>query len=119
MMASRVSARMEDLSRPPVPSSPRPRLMKDPSSSPRATWARARELTFREVGVDAVEGVRHHQTQHRVAEELQALVGGQTTVLVRVRAVSERTYQEGRLKCVPEPPLQHGVRGVGVLRRRR
>ena len=43
--ASMVSARIEDLSRPPVLSSPRPRWITAPRSSSRATSASARELT--------------------------------------------------------------------------
>src|SRR5690625_211706 len=45
MSASRVSERMESLSRPPVTSSPRPRRMNSPRSSARATPASARWLT--------------------------------------------------------------------------
>jgi hypothetical protein len=37
--------------------------------------------------------IRYDQPQHRVAEELQPLVGGQATVLVRVRAVGQGTVE--------------------------
>src|SRR5919206_1016025 len=45
MSASRVSARIEDLSRPPEPSSPLPRSTWSPTPRARATWASARMLT--------------------------------------------------------------------------
>src|SRR3569623_350768 len=52
------------------------------------------EVTFGEVGVDAVERLGDHAAEHRVAEELQALVGRQATVLVGVRAVRQRALQQ-------------------------
>jgi hypothetical protein len=71
--------------------------------------AQLRELALREVGMQAVEGVGDHQTEHGVAEELEALVGRQTAVLIRVRAMGQCTYQKGGLEFVPEPPFQSGV----------
>ena len=85
MTASTVSERIEALSRPPVVSSPRPSMMCWPSSIARATSARARALTTaarslasrpsERSGWVAVERLGHHDPEHRVAEELQALVG--------------------------------------------
>ena len=105
---------MEALSRPPVPSSPRPSRMKEPRSRPAAHLGqRARvdhrgpqlgQLAFGQVGVGAVQRVRDHQAEHRVPEELQPLVGGQTAVLVRVRAVGQRTHQKGGLELYPSRP---------------
>ena len=44
----------------------------------------------------------HDQTEHRVAEKLQALVGGQSTLLVRVRPVCQRAVKQLRINTHPE-----------------
>ncbi len=73
------------------------------------------QLAFGQVGVGAVQRVGDHQAEHGVPEELQALVGGQTAVLVRVRTVGQRTHQKGGLERVAEPPFQERV-GRGMVR---
>jgi hypothetical protein len=52
------------------------------------------QLPLGQLGVVAVEPLGDDDREHRVAEELQALVGGQPAVLVRVRAVRERQGEE-------------------------
>ena len=47
-----------------------------------------------EVRVGEVERLGHHDPEHRVAEELQALVGRDLPVLVGVRAVRQRALQQ-------------------------
>ena len=59
--------------------------------------------------MDAVERVRDDEAEHGVPEEFEPLVGGQTAVLVRVRAVGQRTHQKGGLEMIPEPPFQKRV----------
>jgi hypothetical protein len=71
------------------------------------------ELSLREVGVIPVQPLGDDDRQHRVAEELQPLVGGQPTVLVGVGPVGQRKRQqvvgdldaEGRQK---RPVVIHG-----------
>jgi hypothetical protein len=58
------------------------------------TRPQLRELALWEVRVVAVEPLRDDHTQHGVAQELQALVGGQTAVLVRERPVGQRQRQQ-------------------------
>ena len=92
MTASRVSERIEAFSRPPVDSSPRPELdvLPEPDllghagQRPRVDHGRAQlgQPALGQVGVSEVERLGDHDPEHRVAEELQALVGGQPTVLV-------------------------------------
>ena len=53
-------------------------------------------------GMLAVEILAGDEPQHRVAQELQALVGGQSTVLVGVRAVGEREGQQLLVQLDPE-----------------
>ena len=52
------------------------------------------QLPLGQVGLAAVERVGDDQAEHRVAQELQALVGGQAAVLVRVRAVGQREPEQ-------------------------
>jgi hypothetical protein len=66
-----------------------------------------------------VEGLRDHEADHRVAEELEALVvaGGLVGVLVEPRAVDEGAGEEGRVaEGQPEPLLELG-RGPRRARR--
>src|SRR5699024_402999 len=42
----------------------------------------------------AKEGVGHHQAEHGVTEELQTLVGGQSTFFVGVGTVGQRTQDD-------------------------
>ena len=106
MTASRVSARMLGLSRPPVDCSPRPSAMyaprpplsedpnraRDPRKSAHVDDRRAQlgELSFGEVGMLAVEGIGDDQAEHRIAEEFQPLVGRQAAVLVGVGPMGQR-----------------------------
>ena len=102
--ASTVSERIEALSRPPVDSSPRPSLTWSPRPMPRPTSARRAGVDDRraqlgqpalgQVGVGAVEGLGHDDAEHRVAEELQALVGRQAAVLVGVGTVGEGALEQ-------------------------
>ena len=52
------------------------------------------QITLGAVGVAVVELLGDGQPEHRVAEELQALVGGQPAVLVGVAAVRERDGEQ-------------------------
>ena len=52
------------------------------------------QLALGLVGVGAIEGVGDDEPQHRVAQELQALVVGQAAVLVGVRPVRQGTRQQ-------------------------
>ena len=54
------------------------------------TRAHLRELTLGQVGEVLEHVVRHHQPEHRIAEELEALVGRRRLVLRAPRAVRER-----------------------------
>src|SRR6266542_2039419 len=47
-----------------------------------------------------------HHAEHGVAEELQPLIGGQPAVLVGVRAVGQRTFQQLRVEGHAEGGLQ-------------
>ena len=104
MTASTVSDRIEALSRPPVVSSPRPSLMCWPSSicaghvGQRARvddrGAQLGQPPLGEVRVGEVERLGDHDPEHRVAEELQALVGRDLPVLVGERAVRQGTLQQ-------------------------
>src|SRR5690606_14549800 len=58
--------------------------------------AQLRQLALGLVRVLVVEPLGDAQAQHRVAEELQALVGGQAAVLVGVRPVCQRQAQQIR-----------------------
>src|SRR5689334_19554547 len=51
------------------------------------------------------------QAEHGVAEELQALVGGQATVLVRERPVSECALEQIRARCYTERAFELGSVG--------
>ena len=65
-----------------------------------------------EVGVGAVERLGHDHTEHRVAEELQALVGRQPAVLVGVGTMRQRAVEQlGMQLGVPECCPQRGVVG--------
>ena len=82
-----------------------------------------------EVGVAGVERLGHHEPEHRVAEELEALVGGETAVLVGVRAVRQGALKElGFQRGVPERLSQClsaqrtclcSLKGPGAVRRGR
>ena len=83
-----------------------------------------------EVGVGAVERLGDDDAEHRVAEELQALVGRQAAVLVGVRAVGEGALEQlGVQDGIPERCSQlarswsagpgAGLRGPGDGRRGR
>ncbi len=86
MTASIASAKIEDLSCPPVLSSPLPNNKKEPKSSSRATSARAEALTTAArslaklplgfVGEVPKQPFGNDNAQDGVAEEFQALVGG-------------------------------------------
>ena len=54
-----------------------------------------------------------HHAEHRVAEELQPLVGGQAAVLVRVRAVGQRPLQQLGLERRRRTPPPDGPTAVG------
>ena len=101
------------LVRPPVISSPRPSWTCSPSPivaghvGQRAgvddRGAQLGQLALGEVGVGPVERLGDDDAEHRVAEELQPLVGGQPAVLVGVRAVGQGALEQlGVERRVPE-----------------
>ncbi|GAA4984993.1 hypothetical protein GCM10023225_24900 [Kineococcus glutinatus] len=55
-----------------------------------------------------VEAVGDDEPEHRVPQELQALVGGQAAVLVGVRAVRQRLQEQRRADAQAETLLQAG-----------
>ena len=55
------------------------------------------QLALGQVGVAAEQRVGDDQAEHRVAEELQPLVGRQAAVLVRERAVRQRALEQAGL----------------------
>src|SRR6478672_2822748 len=65
-----------------------------------------------EVGVGPVERLRHDDAEHRVAQELQALVGRQAAVLVGERPVGEGSLEQLGIQLrVPERCSQLAVVG--------
>ena len=133
--ASTVSERIEALSRPPVASSPRPSLMYCPRPITRATSASARALTTaarslasrpsERSGWSSVEGLGDDDAEHRVAEELEALVGRQAAVLVGEGPVRQGAVEQLGVELrIPEPPSEFlvvadgQVPGSGVLDQR-
>ena len=77
------------------------------------------QSTLGQVRVGAVERLGHDDAEHRVAQELQALVGRQSAVLVGVRAVREGALEElGLQDRIPERGTQLGVVGqrTGTVR---
>ena len=60
--------------------------------------AHSRELSFRRFRVIAVQSVRDDNAEHRVAQELESLVGGQSPMLVGKGSVSECQTQDARGK---------------------
>src|SRR5690606_21418353 len=65
-----------------------------------------RELTLGEVGVVAVEAVGDDNAEHRVPEELEALVGRQPAVLVGEGTVRERKNEQVGVEIDSEPARQ-------------
>ena len=112
MTASTVSERIEALSRPPVVSSPRPSLMCWPRSISRATSASARALTTaarslasrpsERSGWVVVERLGDHDPEHRVAEELEALVGRDAA-----RSRRRTSGASGRAAAARDPGPDH------------
>ena len=120
--ASTVSERIEALFRPPVDSSPRPSLTCSPRPMPRPTSASARALTTaarslasrpsERSGCVRYERLGHDDAEHRVAQELQALVGRQAAVLVGVGPVGEGALEQLGIQLrVPERRSQLAVVG--------
>ena len=67
------------------------------------------QLALRQVGMLAVQKVRRHEAQHRVAQELQPLVAGDAhaAVLVGVGAVVQCAPQQLRIvEAIAQPLLQ-------------
>jgi hypothetical protein len=74
------------------------------------------QLALGQVRMTLVERVRHDQPEHRVAEELKPLVGGQAAVLVRVRPMGERTLEGlGRDRGSKRAQQDLGVLGLGSV----
>jgi len=74
--------------------------------------AHLRHPTLSEIREAVEEGARDRELEHRVPEELEALVVGQATVLVGEGAVRERALQQlGDQLRVPERRAQRGVVG--------
>ncbi len=53
-----------------------------------------REVALGFIGVREVELLRDGDSEYGVTEKLETLVGGQTTVLVRIRAVRQRQGEQ-------------------------
>ncbi len=66
------------------------------------------QLPLGQVRVPVEERVGDHQAEHRVAEELQPLVGRQAAVLVRVRPVGEGATDQLGVQGDAERALQRG-----------
>ena len=66
--------------------------------------AHARQVAFRQMGQALKEQVGHREIEHRVAQELQALV-----VIRRKAAMGQRTLKESR---VTEPHGQSALQGL-------
>src|SRR3712207_8178998 len=64
----------------------------------RSSGPQLRQLALGQLRVAPVQRVGHDETQHGVAEELQALVGRQPAVLVGVRPVCQGTFEEVRVR---------------------
>ena len=77
------------------------------------------QLPLGQVGLAAVERVGDDEAEHRVAEELQALVGGQAAVLVRLGAVGERQREQPVGQRQAQGVLQPRRRPAAVLLPRR
>ena len=122
MTASTVSERIEALLRPPVDSSPRPSLTCSPTPMRAADLGQRAGVDDRgaqlgqpalgEVRVGPVERLGHDDAEHRVAQELQALVGRQAAVLVGVRPVGEGALEQLGIQLrIPERCSQLAVVG--------
>ena len=77
------------------------------------------ELTLRQVGEGREEVLGDHQSEDGVTEELEAFVRGQPTLLVRVRAVRERPFEQHGLDDEPELVQQRAGGQLHHDRRRR
>ena len=130
MSASSVSARIEALSRPPVASSPLPSMTYSPRSKVRATSASARMLTTAARSLASWPSARSGcsrysesvttRPEHRVAEELEALVVGQSAVLVGVGAVRQGAQKQRLVDVLADHLGEVGEQGIdGPLRHRR
>ena len=76
-----------------------------------ASWPSA------QVGVLAVERVGDDEAQHGVTEELEALVVGQATVLVGVRAVRQGTSEQRLVDVLADHLTEVGDQSIdGPLR---
>ena len=120
MTASIASARIDGLARPPDASSPLPSRSDAPRSSScgdlgehlRAhhRGAQLGQLAFGQLRVLLVDEVGDDEAEHRVAEELEALVRLLDAVLRAVRAVGQRAVEEAVVDEVPaERELQPSV----------
>ncbi len=68
------------------------------------------QLTFWQVGVVGEQGVGDDEPEHRVAEELEALVVGHSAVLVRERAVRQGMLQQPGVEVMDTQDLPECVR---------
>ena len=131
--ASSASARIESFSRPPVVSSPRPssrcgpmpRVAEPPGDAGQRRHVDDRgtqlgQLPLGEVRLAAVELVGDDEAEHRVAEELQALVGRQPAVLVGEGPVGQRQPEQavGQLDAEGVAQPASGPLGVRLPTRR-
>ena len=69
--------------------------------------ARPALFPFRAVGIAAVEEIRHHQSDHGIAQELQGLVvaGASAGVLVGPAGMGERAVEELEVRETVAQPL--------------
>ena len=71
------------------------------------------KVTFRPVRVLRINGFRHHELEHRVAQELEALIVGQAWVFMGKRAMSESVHEHlGAQAC--SQGIEKGLRAGGV-----
>ena len=120
--ASIASDRIDGFARPPDASSPLPSNITAPRSSSSASSASAsafttdarelRELAFGELRVLDVDVIGDAEAEHRVAEELHALVGLRVGVLGAVRPVDERGIE---VPTIDELVAERGLEPVEIV----
>ena len=107
-----MSARIEDLSRPSgallaatqVDDCAQIELAGDVGQRPGVDNSRTQlgELALGEIRIGDEKVLGHDQPKDRVTEEFQTLVGGEATLLVRVRPVCQGAIEQLRINTHPE-----------------
>ena len=121
MTASTALARIDALCRPPDASSPRPSSSAAPRSSSTATSASTAVFTtaartlarapFGHLGIGPVAVLGHHQPEHGVAQELEALVGRDAPGLRAPRSVRQRLDEQAGVAELPAETASRGPSG--------